>query len=229
MTEQGWAPISPAMVVARALAQRGSGIYKLGGGAHFRASTVYDALENRYPGTSDCTSLVSYSCMYYKNGWNTDAIVKDAKGSNRRFHLVKPDVPVRPSDLLITGNLEDGPDHAGIIVEVLDGFVRGSRTEGREWWRYLRVAHCSGYKQLTIDPKTGKVFGATRVEDAHRWRKVDADGHYSRIIRANHVTNEPITEKPVKEGNKPADDSAVIDTSMGAIAVAGIGAVMLVT
>lgn len=183
----GFAPMAPFDAVTRALAQRWAGIYQLGGGAHFMAGSVYDATDNRFPGHCDCTGLMAYALMYRRNQWNTDAIVKDAIGSQTRFHLVSKDDIVSPGDMLVTGNLESGPDHAGMVCKVLPGFERGSVVGGREWWRGVMMVHCSGAGQLTPDPeKPGKNYGATRINNAYRWRAAH-DGHYSRFIRANHL------------------------------------------
>jgi len=176
-----WASIPSHVVVERTLAQRGRGRYRMGGGAIFTAPDVYAPDGNNYPGTSDCTGLLAYAGMYRKGPYNTDAIVKDAKGEQRRFYIVPDDEPVRPGDFLITDRGVLRPDHAAVIVDVLPSFVR----HGPKWWEGLRVAHSLPQVDWSkgVPEQMEDRTGAVRVTDAYRWR------HEGVIVRAHHITD----------------------------------------
>lgn len=168
------------LVVDRAIAQRGRGRYHLGGGAIYTAPDVYSPEGNNHPGATDCTGLLAYAAMYKKGPYNTDAIVEDARGPQRRFFVVPEDSDVRPGDFLITNNGKLLPDHAGVIVEVLPGFVR----HGKRWYRNLRVAQAAGQSWAKkVNEQMEDTTGAVRVTDAWRWR------HTGVIVRARHVVD----------------------------------------
>lgn len=176
--------MSAAEVVARALAQRGLGTYKLGGGARFTAPTAFDDDGNQFPDHCDCSGLLAYAAKYRRGSFNTDAIVRDARVTRTRFRLVGRDEAVRPGDFIVKpgpdldhNGVRDYPGHCGVITAVHADFVRGS--EG--WWEDLEVTHCSGAKQNTIDPKTGKRYGAVRTTNASIW------SHAGYLIRPLHV------------------------------------------
>lgn len=182
-TVASWQPMRSSIAIARALAQRGKGIYKLGGGAYFTAADCYAADGNRFPGFCDCSGFVAYTLGYRRGGWNTDAIYAD-RNRGTRFRLVGQHEAVRPSDVIVKpGPDRDGdgqrdfPGHVGIITGVKAGFVRGAA----DWYKRLEVTHCSGRGQLTIDPTTGKVYGAVRTTDASGWRSSGA------IVRPLHI------------------------------------------
>ena len=164
----GFEPITREDVVARALAQVGLGSYWLGGGAHFDAPTVVDALGNNHPGHTDCTGLLAFAARYRRGPYNTDGIVNDAKGPQHRFRLVGRNEPVLPGDFIITDNGPKRRDHAGVIVGVRPGFVR----LGPRWYAYLDVAHAAFHDG-----------GAVHQTDARWWR------HSGVIVRAKHITD----------------------------------------
>lgn len=176
----GWQPMPRELVVDRALAQRGRGRYHLGGGAIYSAPDVYSPEGNNHPGTTDCTGLLAYAAMYKKGPYNTDAIIADATGLRRRFEVVPEDELVQPGDFLITNNGKLLPDHAGVVVEVLPGFVR----HGKRWYRNVRVAQAAGQSWTkTINEQMEDKTGAVRVTDAYRWR------HTGVFVRAKHITD----------------------------------------
>lgn len=172
-----WAPVTAAEVVDRALAQRGRGRYHMGGGAIYTAEDVYAPEGNNHPGATDCTGLLAFAGKYRRGRFNTDGIVDDAKGPQAHFMIVPDDEPVRAGDFLVTDKGHDLQDHAGVIVEVLPGFVR----HGQHWYRDLRVAQAAGQSWTTIPEHMEDHTGAVRVTDAYRWR------HTGVIIRPLHV------------------------------------------
>jgi hypothetical protein len=180
-----WHPISASDVVARALAQRGLGWYKLGGGAIFTAPNCVSPQKNQFPDTCDCSGLVAYVFLYRRGPWNTDAIVRDALGPKKRFRKIEMGETVRPSDIIVKPGPDkngdgqrDSPGHIGIITGVLPTFVRGAP----DYWKHLLVTHSSGAKQNTIDPQTGKRYGTVRQTEAYSWK---TSGY---LVRALHVT-----------------------------------------
>lgn len=167
-------------VADRALAQRGRGIYRMGGGAWYTAAHVDAAEGNRFPGRVDCTGLLAFCALYVRTWENTDAIVDDARGPRRAFRLVAHDEDVRRGDFLVTGRGHALQDHAAVVVEVLPTFVRG----GAVWWRGIRCAHAAGrsWGRVGAVPEALEDdVGAVRVTDAYRWRKT---GYF---IRPLHV------------------------------------------
>lgn len=178
--------LSAAEFVARALAQRGIGTYKLGAGARWSAHTAFADESNQFPGHCDCSGLLAYAGKWADPGrgqWNTDAIVADALHAHTRFELatglVRPgDIIVKPGPDLDHDGVRDRPGHCGVITKVGTDFVRGVKG----WWEHLEVTHCSGALQLHIDPSTMKPFGAVRTTNAAIWA---LNGY---IIRPRHVT-----------------------------------------
>ncbi|MDQ3153612.1 MAG: hypothetical protein M3R63_18500 [Actinomycetota bacterium] len=168
----GFAPIHHDQVADIALAQRGLGTYKLGGGAIYTAPDAFDDAHNQFPGFCDCSGLLAFT-GYRRGPWNTDAIVRDATSLRKRFRLVAPGEAVRRGDFLVkAGPDKDGdgrrdyPGHCGVITGVLPEFVRGSK----DWYEDLEVTHCSGALQNRIDPATGKRYGAVRTTNAAIWK-----------------------------------------------------------
>jgi hypothetical protein len=168
--------ISSSEVVSRALSFVGEGIYKLGGGALHTDESPFGFTKNQFPGTCDCSGFTAWCARYKRGPWNTDAMVRDATKGGRRFRLVSRDELVRPADFLVYPGPDrdhdgerDAPGHVGIIVRVLDGFVRGRA----EWWEHLEVAHCT--------PRAQRTQGAIKLTDATLW----AGRGY--IVRATHV------------------------------------------
>lgn len=181
----GFEPIHHDQAADIALAQRGLGTYKLGGGAVYTAPNAFDDDRNQFPGFCDCSGLLGYAGRYKRGPYNTDAIVRDATGKRIRFRLVEKDERVRRGDFLVkAGPDKDGdghrdyPGHCGVITGVLPEFVRGSK----DWYEDLEVTHCSGALQNRIDPATGKRYGAVRTTNAAIWKLA---GY---IIRPLHVT-----------------------------------------
>jgi hypothetical protein len=137
--------------------------YKLGtGGRHPDADAPWD-----HQRQCDCSGFVAWVLGYDRlqsdDVWiNTDAILAGRAGL---FGPVAAAEPVSVGDALVYGSIhvngERRPGHVGIITEVAAGFVRG----GPEWWRDLRVAHCS--------PSNSRAFGsghAIAETDARIWR-----------------------------------------------------------
>lgn len=198
-------PLSASEFVERALSMRGPvlehgvGTYYLSAGAAWTAANCYaDDGHNLKPGCCDCSGFLAWSGKWADPGrgpWNTDALVDDAiervhlvptgrPGPRTRVRLVEHDEAVRAGDLLVKpgpdldhDGVRDRPGHCAVITRVLEGFVRGSL----DWYDYLEATHCSGAKQLHVDPATGKPYGAIRTTNAAIWA---LDGY---ILRPLHV------------------------------------------
>lgn len=169
----GFDPLAHAELADLALAQRGIGTYKLGGGAVFTAADAFGEERNPFPGHCDCSGLLAFAGRYRRGPWNTDAIVADATGPRKRFRLVTRGEEVRRGDFLVkAGPDKDGdghrdyPGHCGVITRVLPEFVRGSK----DWYEDLEVTHCSGALQNRTDPATGQRYGAVRTTNAAIWK-----------------------------------------------------------
>lgn len=183
--DHGFRPLRADEVADLALAQRGLGTYRLGGGAIYTAADAFAADGNQFPGHCDCSGLLAYCARYRRGKYNTDAIVADATLSRRRFRLVDRGEAVRRGDLIVKPGPDrdgdghrDAPGHCGVVTRVLPEFVRGSR----DWYEDLEITHCGGSLQDRIDPSTGARYGAVRTTSAAIWR---LSGY---LIRPLHVT-----------------------------------------
>lgn len=178
MSPVAFAPTTPQEAVARALLHVGRGHWDLGGGAPYTAESPFSITGNPKPGRVDCSGFGAWCLRYLRGPWNTDAIIRDARGQTKRWRLVARSERVRPSDVIIMPGLDRDGDgdrdiigHYGVIVGVDPDFVRG----GREWWQLLQVCHASSRRQSEL--------GAIRVTDATIW------AGRSYIIRALHIVD----------------------------------------
>jgi len=186
-------PLTASEFVERALSQRGVvtshgvGTYHLDGGAEWQAESCYSDAHNLAPGQCDCSGFLAWAGNWADPGrgpWNTNAIVDDARKARTHFALVPHTEEVKAGHIIVKAGPDldhdgkrDHPGHCGIITSVIPGFRRG--VSG--WWEHLLVTHCSGARQLHIDPSTGKCYGAVRTTDASLW---GFDGY---IIAPLHV------------------------------------------
>ncbi len=144
-------------------AGREQAFYRLGkGGRHPEADVPWDDQRQ-----CDCSGFVAWVLGYdrYRGDdvWiNTDAILVGKAGL---FRTVPKEEEVSVGDALVYGSVyvngERRPGHVGVITEIAPSFVRG----GPEWWRALKVAHCS--------PGNSRALGsghAIAETDARIWR-----------------------------------------------------------
>lgn len=127
---------------------------------------------------SDCSGFVAWACGYdrvqnlgtsFEKWYSCEGIVDDATGYQ---DLYTPTDIVEIGDIIVyppKGKLKWG--HVGIIVEILPGFIRGSK----DWWKHLKIAHCS--------PRGS---AAVKVTDAVLWHTCYTKYKtYSRIYSFN--------------------------------------------
>jgi hypothetical protein len=142
---------------------REQAFYKLGtGGRHPEHAAPWDARRQ-----CDCSGFIAWIFGYDRylgdDVWiNTDAIVRQDAGL---YAAVAAEDEVVAGDVLVYGstylNGERRPGHVGMITEIAAGFVR----DDADWWRQLKVAHCS--------PSNSRQLGlghAIAETDARIWR-----------------------------------------------------------
>ena len=141
--------------------------YRLGGGAPVSKPTPFSL-----DGTCDCSGFTCHTTGHnrirhidgQRVSYYTDNIVRDVwhhqhpyemrgaiAGPGPRHLFTDPDGDEVLGAMLITkGKYLAGRrvliGHARLVVKVLDGFRRGCREPGKEWWRFLIVVDCSPHR-----------------------------------------------------------------------------------
>lgn len=165
----------------------GKGKYELGTGGRNPANNDPFATSRKgRPGRvyADCSGYIAWVCGYdrvYNLGledewWlSCEGICDDASSYNdgpNYFTPIGKDQPIWPGDIIVyppKSKLKWG--HVGIIVEILPGFIRGSK----DWWKYLKIAHCSPRGE-----------SAVKITDAFLWHSCYTKYKtYSRIYSYN--------------------------------------------
>lgn len=184
--------LTRAEAVSRALSWRDAQVwYELGRGGRNPAGTPW-APGKRHPDrrTCDCSGFSAWVLghdrrQYLPPGhplagedgetwFDTTTIVEDALKHQVLYTLVPKGEAPLPGDLLVYPRnpalgLRYG--HVAVVTRVRDGFKRGARARGREWWRYLSSVDCS----------TGRGDRAIRErDDAKLW--ADRFGYLVRYL-----------------------------------------------
>lgn len=108
--------------------------------------------------------------------FDTSEILRDAKRKtgNKLFRTIPYSDRILPGDVLV---YPDAPalgwkqGHVMVVTSILPGFVRGQRTPGKEWWRFVQG----------VDVSTGRGSSAARYrKHAKLWE--DRGGSFVRYL-----------------------------------------------
>lgn len=187
MTSYPTKPLARGNAVLRALGVTSGRVHWTpAGGRNPEAPVPWDS-----NGHLDCSGFVAWCLGYDRyrevdDTWlNTTEILAEAQseGAPARdyFRFVGKDERVLPGDVLVYGWKGDTMGHTGVITDVLPGFVRGRWIPLMEWWRNLRVTHCSPSNERTRASE-GDGPHAIATTDARIWRRAGVIVRYTKFV-----------------------------------------------